>query len=200
MLELGNRCVGRCVYVVDHVRRRVAAYYEHISYRVISKSRYADGHRPLLNDCAGIVPAFALDLVYYVVVPSADVEGVVVGVVCQASLGHAGPRRIVYGSDGLAACGVDLVDGIVAADVDLPDVGSIEGHVAGPGAAEIGGPVPAGVRAIRSDNVVICWIDCAVGYHYLVGVEEHSDAPWVSYGRWADPALDHRTYVFRQPF
>ena len=91
-----------------------------------------------------------------------------------------------------------LVQG--ADDVDLPDVGSIEGHVAGPGAAEIGGPVPAGVRAIRSDNVVICWIDCAVGYHYLVGVEEHSDAPWISYGRWADPALDHRTYVFRQPF
>ncbi len=183
--------MGCCIDEVDHVRRRVACDYEHVSHRVISKSCNADRHRPLLNDCAGIVPAFALELVDYVFVPSGDVEGVVVGVVCEAPLGHAGPRCIVYRADGLAAYGVDLVDGVVAADVDLPDVGSIEGHVAGPGAAEISRPPSAGIHAVRSNHEVICWVNCAVCDYHFIRVEEHSDAPRIAYRRRAGPARNH---------
>ncbi len=160
--------MGCCIDEVDHVRRRVGRYYEYVSHRMISKPCYAHRHRPLFDYCARAVPAFALELVDYVFVPSSDVEGVVVGVVCEAPLGDAGPRCIVYRADGLAAYGVDFVDGVVAADVDLPDVGSIEGHVAGPGAAEIGRPPSAGVCAVRSNHIVICWVNCAVcDYHFI---------------------------------
>ena len=98
-----------------------------------------------------------LDVVENPLVPTSDVERVVIGPVGQAALGDRRPReRAGDGAGDRAGVRVPAVDAVVAADVDLAHDAAtrVEGHVAGPGANPGCRPASSRGRTVGCELVV----------------------------------------------
>ncbi len=89
------------------------------------------------------------------------------------------PCLVPYGSENLACVGVHLVDPVVPADVDLPDVFSVKRHIRRPFAAQIRHPACTCISAVSGDDVVdgrlVIRIDIAD--HDIAGFRNYCGAP-----------------------